>query len=93
MAQRTPQVSLPPCQVTSCAQQLAEEPGRGQFTLVDPSRDFPRAEVWVGLQLRKMKVTRRWTGLTANCPFLTPVGVMLQWEQGAIPAEALGGQG
>lgn len=91
MAQRAPGVSLSPSQVTSCAQQAPEEPGRGEFTLVDPSRDFPRAEAWAGLQLRKMKVTRRWTGLTADCPFLT--APMLQWEQGAIPCEAQGGQG
>lgn len=34
-----PEVSLPPSQVTSCAQQVTEEPGKGEFTLVDPSRD------------------------------------------------------
>lgn len=62
--------------------------GKGRVHSWRASRDFPRAEVWVRPQLRKMKVTSRWTGLTADCPFLTP-----QWEQGAIPCKAQGGQG
>lgn len=36
VAQHTLQVSLPPCQVTPCAQQVTEEPGRDEFTLLDP---------------------------------------------------------
>lgn len=53
-------------------QQVAEEARRGASVInAVPSRDFRRAEFLLGLHLKKIKVTRRWTGMT--CLLLIPL--------------------